>query len=411
MVSTVVVADRNQPSRRKSFSVKDKREFILIIDSIVSTGISRSQACRHIGFSPMYYTRFKEVIDKVDALENGATFVAYKTNGTARKIHPGPTSVLHVIKEDLSRFVFETRQRGIQVSRRMIRQEACRLLPNFKDKSIVAKDSAVLRFTKSMGLSNRAATHTAQKHFQETEEESKHFIEFMKAKLAGKDPCDVINMDQTPIPYSFHSNKTLENKGARTIHVRASTTDTKRVTLAVTIEASGRMLPPLLVFKGAANGRIAKSELPTYPDSGHYLCQPKAWMDEQAMIKWIDLVLVPWKNAKPPGVVPTLILDAYRVHMMGNIVNQIQSLGIEVVHIPAGCTYLCQPVDVGINKTIKCGIRDKWEDWMIEGEGIVDGAAKEPSRRLVAEWVLDVYNNFPNQIARNAWMKKGYEWF
>ena len=47
----------------------------------------------------------------------------------------------------------------------------------------------------------------------------------------------------------------------------------------------------------------------------------------------------------------------------------------------------------------------------IEGEGIDYGAAKEPSRKLVAEWVLEVYNNFPAQTARNAWMKKWYEWF
>ena len=122
-------------------------------------------------------------------------------------------------------------------------------------------------------------------------------------------------------------------------------------------------------------------------------------------------MLVPWKNAKPPGAVQTLILDDYCIHIMGNIINQIQSLGIEVIHIPAGCTYLYQPVDVGTNKTIKSEIRDKWEDWMIEGEGIVDGAAKELTRKLVAEWVLDVYNNFPAHTARNAWMKKGYEWF
>jgi hypothetical protein len=76
----------------------------------------------------------------------------------------------------------------------------------------------------------------------------------MKTKLAGRDPCDIINMDQTPIPYSFHLNKMLENKGSRSIHVRASTTDTKRVTLAVTLDGSGSMLPPMLIFKGAPNG-------------------------------------------------------------------------------------------------------------------------------------------------------------
>ena len=105
---------------------------------------------------------------------------------------------------------------------------------------------------------------------------------------------------------------------------------------------------------------------------------------------------------KGTRMVPTLILDAYRVHMMGNIVNCIQSLGIEVINIPAECTYLCQPVEVGINKSIKTGMREKWEDWMLDGEGIVNGVAKEPSRKMVAEWLLDVYKNIPGKIARNA---------
>ena len=134
-------------------------------------------------------------------------------------------------------------------------------------------------------------------------------------------------------------------------------------------------------------------------------------MDKQAMHTWIDCVLVPWKNTKPPGVVPILILDTYCVHMMGNIVNRIHSLGIEVIHIPAGCTYLCQPVDAGINKSIKTTIRGKWEEWMLDGDGLLNGVAKEPSRKMVAEWLLDVYKNFAGQTARNAWMKKGYEWF
>jgi len=79
-------------------------------------------------------------------------------------------------------------------------------------------------------------------------------------------------------------------------------------------------------------------------------------MDEEMMHKWIDLVLVPWRQETMLGIVPLLILDAYRIHMMGTFVNPIQSLGIEVIHIPLGCTYLCQPVDIGINKMIKCGM-------------------------------------------------------
>ena len=78
---------------------------------------------------------------------------------------------------------------------------------------------------------------------------------------------------------------------------------------------------------------------------------------------------------------------------------------------PPGCTYLCQPVDVGINKTLKSRMREKWEDWMVTGEGMVNGSAKEPTRQLVAEWAVEVYKTIPVQTVRNSWMKKGFEWF
>ncbi len=95
---------------------------------------------------------------------------------------------------------------------------------------------------------------------------------------------------------------------------------------------------------------------------------------------------------------------------MGSVVNRIQSLGIEVVHIPGGRTYLCPPIDVGINKPIKTRLREKWEEWMTEGGGIADGTAKEPTRKMVAEWLVEVYNSMPDGMVRNSWKKTGFEW-
>ena len=48
---------------------------------------------------------------------------------------------------------------------------------------------------------------------------------------------------------------------------------------------------------------------------------------------------------------------------------------------------------------------------MLEGDGIVDGATKEPLQKLVAEILVDVYTNIPGQMVRNARMKTGFEWF
>jgi hypothetical protein len=67
-------------------------------------------------------------------------------------------------------------------------------------------------------------------------------------------------------------------------------------------------------------------------------------MDEEAML--VDRVLQPYVETAPPGVMPILFLDAYRCHMMASVVTRIQNLGVEVQHIPGGCTLLCQPVDL-----------------------------------------------------------------
>ena len=129
-------------------------------------------------------------------------------------------------------------------------------------------------------------------------------------------------------------------------------------------------------------------EFGTYPDHGHYGCQKNAWMDKEMMHKRIDLVLVPWRNSKVLWTAPIIIFDAYRDQMMGTTVNQIQTFQIEAVHISPSCKYLCRPVDIGINMTIKTGMREKWEDWMLDGLGIVDGTAKDTSRKFVAEWLV-----------------------
>lgn len=100
------------------------------------------------------------------------------------------------------------------------------------------------------------------------------------------------------------------------------------------------------------------------------------------MHEWFDLALMQWKAgdvSNNPGLDPPIIgLDAYYMHLMGSIVYWIQAMGIEVARIPKGCTYLYQPIDVGLNNPIKCCFCEKWRGWMMEGRGVVDCKEKEP---------------------------------
>jgi hypothetical protein len=122
--------------------------------------------------------------------------------------------------------------------------------------------------------------------------------------------------------------------GVRTVQVCTSTNDTKRAMVAVTITSLGFLLPSMVVFKGNPNGRITKTEFCYYPTNHQYRCQDNAWMDEGVMIAWINKVLKPYIANAPEDIIPLLILDSYRCHMMGSVVQRIQELGIEVRHIP-----------------------------------------------------------------------------
>jgi len=57
-------------------------------------------------------------------------------------------------------------------------------------------------------------------------------------------------MDQTQVFFSNHSKRTVEKKGSRSVNLRSSKNDSARITVGVTITASGDILSPTIIFKG-----------------------------------------------------------------------------------------------------------------------------------------------------------------
>ena len=124
----------------------------------------------------------------------------------------------------------------------------------------------------------------------------------------------------------------------------------KQATVVVTITAAGDTLKPMVVFKGARNCHMVKCQFPSYIVCSLYACQENSWMDEACMLQWVNDILKPNFQTAYLRIIPALLLDLYRCHMMSSIVEAINDLGVHVEYIPACCTGLCQPVDVGFNK-------------------------------------------------------------
>lgn len=391
---------------RKRFSIRERVDSVKWYERNFEPAVGKSQrwCAQKLNVAPKTIRNWLRDYEKMRS---------YKKNVMSMK--GGPPSQLNIIEHDILKFIFERREQGFGVSRHSVVMKASNLMPSFSVKSATAKYSAMRRFLDSHDLVYRLGTHQSQKSPMLAHDDAVDFVKIMRPFLYGpsRDPKYILNMDQTPVYYSMHEKKTLNKKGARTVNLRTSKQDSERITVAVTISAAGDLLQPTVIFKGKKGGRIEKDQLKKLPAGPHYMVQEKAWMDHEVMHVWVDVVLKPYIQQAPKGIIPVLFLDSYRAHMMEEIVTKIQDLGVEVLHIPGGCTGLIQPVDVGFNKPFKSRIRLQWEEWMVSKWDKITAAddTPRPNRHIVSEWVINAFSEVPAALIRNAWTKTGYAWF
>ena len=411
MVEHIVIGHKSTLTMapRKQFTISQKVSMIETLESQRENGKSHRSVARDLGVDASQLRRWKKQVAKLKELLK--RMEGRRLNTTAKSVHNGRKSCLNNIEDDLLMFILENRQQGMSVSIRMVTTKASQLDGNFRRKTARAKDQAIRRFVASHGLVHRVHTHQSQRSMNEVRAEAQDWIQQIRARLAGdhRDHRFIINMDQTPIFFSMLPRTTLNASGARTVNVRTSTSSTMRVTAAVTVTADGGLLPSMLIFKGKKGGRIQR-EFAQYNQGGIYDVQEKAWMDEPIMHEWINKILKPYIQTAPPGIQPVLLLDSYKCHMMATVVQAINDLGVQVEHIPGGCTGLCQPIDIGIGKPLKNRVRDLWENWMIE-QGGETVRFTPPSRQTIADWVVSSLNTLPCDLIKRSWRHSPFSYF
>ena len=402
-VGNVQVQERTPVRRiRRKWTNREKLRFVRQVAELRRAGHSQVQACRMLNINARQLRNWAKQVDLLGA-----------RRPLAMTLCAGMPGMLDEITDQLTAYVFELRSCGVPVRNNMIRRKAIALKPAFDDnRSRLAQEKVVERWVKKSPFVNRMGTRESQRDPKDIAQEGMDFIVNIARPLVStpdRHEDYIINMDQTPIYFSQQSNRTLEVLGARTVHIRRANNDTKRCTYAAAITASGLVLTPYIIFKGARNGKIAK-KLTKFPKTMAYACQPKAWMDEKCMLDWVDRVLKPHLNQAPSWVKPLLFLDAYRCHMMTSVVGSIQNLGCQVEHIPAGCTCVGQPVDVGFNKPLESEMRDLFESWMM-ADLIHNQYIKPPTRRQIVDWLAESLGKMRTQTVRNAWRFRDYAYF
>jgi hypothetical protein len=270
-------------------------------------------------------------------------------------------------------------------------------------------------------VSIRRATHQAQ-NTRLCDKVIADWVVYIKQKLkiTGISHECFANFDETPVFFSPDASVTLNRKGSRTVSVRKAGSS-ERCTAMLGVSGDGHKFPPFVIFKGSVlrSGRIGAqlrkvaTEQATSTDGEHlgfplsnfYSVQPKAWMDTERMLEWVDKVWKPWTLSK--GGRPTmLILDEFSAHMTDEVRRAYAACGTFLELVPGGYTSRLQVMDVGVNKPFKDRVRDQYDGWFMTVSTTVPSGTK-PKRQDVATWIAKSWLDLPASAVANTWRRVG----
>ena len=128
-------------------------------------------------------------------------------------------------------------------------------------------------------ISTRAKTSLAQRLPADMEDKVVEFHRFVLRSRQpwGYDLSRILNMDETPMRFEVPATRTLEFTGSRTVPVLSCGADKQSFTVALTVKANGKKLPPKVIFKGVWQLNI------NTPPRMQISVHKKGWMDEEGM--------------------------------------------------------------------------------------------------------------------------------
>jgi hypothetical protein len=137
------------------------------------------------------------------------------------------------------------------------------------------------------GYSIRRPTHISQnavKNIQVFQD----FVDYANSVCTELEipASNIVNMDQTPVPFDLITKTTIIRTGAKTVSSRKpKTTGGNNATACLAVTAVGKKLPAYIIFKGTSKGRLARYEMPQLNDREcGFGFQEKNWCDEKQML-------------------------------------------------------------------------------------------------------------------------------
>uniref|UniRef100_A0A1X7V5S5 DDE-1 domain-containing protein n=1 Tax=Amphimedon queenslandica TaxID=400682 RepID=A0A1X7V5S5_AMPQE len=147
----------------------------------------------------------------------------------------------------------------------------------------------------------------------------------------------------------------MEREGTKQVPI-VEKEDKREITVAMTITASGHLLPFQVIYQGKTVGCHAM--ITCYQD-WNITQSDSHWSTESTMLEFLDKVVVSYvkqtrSELQLASNQPALALfDVFKAHRCESVVEKLRQNHIHQVFVPAGCTGELQTLDVSVNSVFK----------------------------------------------------------
>ncbi|POM63351.1 hypothetical protein PHPALM_21268 [Phytophthora palmivora] len=268
-------------------------------------------------------------------------------------------------------------------------------------------------FLRRNSLSIRRRTRQSQKTPEDAAIQAEKIGRSVRDKMVELRVDRVYNADQTAINYEYLPTRTVAATGSKTIWMKSAGKDKDRVTLMVLGDSIGNKYDPFMVFKTKSAkfeerarentafqhgfGDKLWRELRGEQDSVQAYGNSAGWWNSELTIQVLIYHFSNRRNMEEPIL---LLLDEFSGHWRTDVLIFARLLNVELMAIPAGYTFACQPADISWNKPLKDMLRKNWNS-----RSSVPFKLKAPTRHELIGWTKAAWKSLSTTVVMSGFSK------
>lgn len=167
-----------------------------------------------------------------------------------------------------------------------------------------------------------------------------------KLQLREK-PERIFNVNESGFPLSWTPKLILTKCGHKAPQALIPGSGREQITVQTCISASGQLMPPYVIYKGA---RVSPFNTFGGPLGTRYGATENGWMTGEIFLDWLRMIFL---SSIPSSRPVLLLLDGHRSHIGYDVRKVAVDHGIHVLKLLPHTTHILQPLDVGVLNQFK----------------------------------------------------------